>query len=135
MLQSARTDAVRALLVLLHLLEAKIERIGQLLLADAEHHPPHAHPAANVHVNGVWGLDGGHWLSPSTKELLCRNGPAFGDEAAGQRQLSALESMKSNVVFVAKSAGMEAPPALRTRPPALDAMQLSYLLGGLFAQL
>ena len=79
MLQSARTDAVRALLVLLHLLEAKTERIGQLLLADAEHHPPHAHPAANVHVNGVWSLDGGHWLSPSTKELLCRNAPAFGD--------------------------------------------------------
>jgi hypothetical protein len=43
--------------------------------------------------------------------------------------------MKSNVVFVAKSAGREAPPALRTRPPALDTMQLSYLLGGLFAQL
>src|SRR5258705_205712 len=91
MLQSAGTDAVRAFLLFLHLLEANTERIGQLLLADAEHHPPHAHPAANVHVNGVWSLDGGHWLSPSTKELLCRNAPAFGDEAAGQRQLSALE--------------------------------------------
>ena len=87
MLQSARPDPIRAFLVLLHLLEAKIERIGQLLLADAEHQPPHAHSAANVHVNGSWSLDGGHWLSPSTKELLCRNAPTIGDEAAGQRQL------------------------------------------------
>ena len=58
-------------------------RIGQLLLADAEHHPPHAHPAANVPVNGFWSLDGGHWLSPSTKELLCRNAPAFGRRSRG----------------------------------------------------
>jgi len=39
----------------------------------------------------------------------------------------AFELKKSNVVFVAKSAGREAPAALRTRPPALDAMQLSVI--------
>jgi hypothetical protein len=82
MLQSARPDAVRARLVLVHLLKGNAERIGQLLLADGEHHPPHAHPAANVRVNGVWSLDGGHWLSPPTKELLRRNARAFGGEAA-----------------------------------------------------
>ena len=66
-------------------------RLAQFPLADAEHQPPHAHSAANVHVNGFWSHDGGHWLSPSTKELLCRNAPTIGDEAAGPETTTALE--------------------------------------------
>jgi hypothetical protein len=59
LLQPARPDAVRAFLVFLDLLEGKTECVAQLLLAHCEHHAAHAHPAANVSVDGVRGLLGG----------------------------------------------------------------------------
>jgi hypothetical protein len=122
MLQSARPDSVRTLLVLLHLLAAKAERIGQLCLAYREHHPPHAHPAANVHVNGVWILDGRHRPSPSMKEIPCRNARAFRGEAACQRQLSATFLLgcikRGRMKFALGSAD-----GLRTWPPALNAIR------------
>src|SRR5439155_11579848 len=57
-LQTARADAVSALLVLLHLLERKAKCVPELLLAHAEHQPAHAHPAANVFVNWIRDLLG-----------------------------------------------------------------------------
>src|SRR5262245_4919791 len=46
LLQPARSDAVGALLVFLHLPEGETEAIGQLLLAHCKHHAAHAHPTA-----------------------------------------------------------------------------------------
>src|SRR4030088_3712432 len=57
-LQAARTDAVGALLVFLHLLERDLERLAQLLLAHAEHLPAHPQPAAYVLVDRIWRLHG-----------------------------------------------------------------------------
>jgi hypothetical protein len=109
MLKSARPDTVRAFLVLLHLLEAEIESVGQLLLADTQHQPSHAHSAANVHVNGFWSPDGRHWLSPSTIELLCRNALTFDDEAP--ETILAFELNETERCIAAVSAGRKAPPA------------------------
>jgi len=69
LLQSARPDAVGAFLVFLHLLEGEAERITQFFLAHCEHHAAHAHPAANMLVDGVGSLFcGGH------NDLLCSRG-------------------------------------------------------------
>jgi hypothetical protein len=38
----------------------KAERKGQPLLAHAEHHAPHAQPAADVLVDGIWSLCAHH---------------------------------------------------------------------------
>jgi hypothetical protein len=57
-LQSTRADAIGALLVFLHLLEREAKRVAELPLAHAKHHPPHAHPAANVLVDEIGGLLG-----------------------------------------------------------------------------
>ena len=65
LLQPARADAIGALLVFLHLLKCKPERIAELLLAHAEHHAAHAHAAADVLVDRVRGLLGSH------NDLLC----------------------------------------------------------------
>jgi hypothetical protein len=56
LLQPARSDAVGALLVFLHLLEREAERIAQSPLAHCKHPTAHAHPAADVLVDGVRGL-------------------------------------------------------------------------------
>src|ERR1700676_3628955 len=64
MLQAARADAVRSLLIFLHLLERDAERLAQRRLAHAEHHAAHAHPAAHVLVDWVEGLFG-HLPCPS----------------------------------------------------------------------
>src|SRR4030081_199609 len=53
-LQSAGAHPIGALLVFLHLLKCEAERCGELLLAHAEHHAPHAQPAADVLVDGIW---------------------------------------------------------------------------------
>jgi len=53
LLQAARSDAVSALLVFLHLLEGEAERIAQFLLAHCKHQAAHAHSAADVLVDGV----------------------------------------------------------------------------------
>ena len=53
LLQPARSDAVSALLVFLHLLEREAERIAQFSLAHCKHHAAHAHPAADVLVDWV----------------------------------------------------------------------------------
>jgi len=60
LLQSARRDAVGASLVFLQLLEGKAECGTQLLLAHCKHLAAQAHAAANVLVDGVWGLLGRH---------------------------------------------------------------------------
>src|SRR4030095_1362604 len=56
LLQPARSDAIGAALVFLHLLEGDAECIGQLRLAHCKHLAAHAHPAADVPVGGVRGL-------------------------------------------------------------------------------
>ena len=53
MLQTARADAVRALLVFLNLLERQAERVRDLALAHVEHEAPHAQASADVFVDGV----------------------------------------------------------------------------------
>src|SRR6266576_1513992 len=57
-LESTRADAVGAFLVFLYLLKRDAERIAELRLAHAEHHPAHAYAAADVPVDRVWGLLG-----------------------------------------------------------------------------
>ena len=64
LLQAAGADAVGALLVFLHLLEGEAERVAELLLAHAQHHPTHAHPRAHVLVDRI-----GRLLSHN--DLLC----------------------------------------------------------------
>ena len=49
--QSAGADSIGALLVLLDLLKGYAEVFAQLLLADAEHHPPKPDAAADVNVD------------------------------------------------------------------------------------
>src|SRR4051812_25933622 len=61
-LQTARTDAVGALLVFLHLLEGDLERLAKLLLAHAEHLATHPQSAAHMLVDRVGELLG-HCLS------------------------------------------------------------------------
>src|SRR4029450_10084395 len=58
LLQPASADAVRTLLVFLHLLEGQAERFAQFLLAHCKHFPAHAHSAADMSVNGIWSLLG-----------------------------------------------------------------------------
>jgi hypothetical protein len=58
MLQPARTDPVRTILVFLHLLERQTESVSKLPLAHPGHHPAHAHPTAYMFVRGVWRLFG-----------------------------------------------------------------------------
>ena len=52
----AGADAVGALLVFLHLLKGQAERVSELLLAHAQHHPAHAHPAADMLVDRIGGF-------------------------------------------------------------------------------
>jgi hypothetical protein len=56
LLQSARADAVRTLLVFLDLLKRQAKCVAEIRLAHCQHHPAHAHPAADVLVDGIWGL-------------------------------------------------------------------------------
>src|SRR6516225_6895093 len=56
LLQPARSDAIDAGLVFLHLLVGDAERISQLLLAHCQHLAAHAHPSADVLVGRVRGL-------------------------------------------------------------------------------
>ena len=53
LLQAAGANAVGALFVFLHLLKRQPERVAQFLLAHAEHHPSHAHAAADVLVDRI----------------------------------------------------------------------------------
>ena len=117
LLQSARPDTIRAFLVLLHLLEAKIERIGQLHLADAEHQPPHAHSVANAHFNGFWDPGGERWLSASTKELLQR--AHLWRRSRGPKDNYALELNEVECCICEKSVDKRRRPK-RQWPPALD---------------
>src|SRR5262245_10439803 len=55
LLQPARPDAVRALLVFLYLLEAEAECGTQLLLAHCKHLAAHPHTPADMLVDGVRG--------------------------------------------------------------------------------
>lgn len=134
--QSARPDAIRALL--LHLLEANAELVGQLLLADSEHHPPHADSAPNVYVNGVRSLDGRHWLSTSTM------GSSVAMRAPSAKSSGQLPTLNSNIEYCVaayldfgnRSKGEEGVERRRLRPSGapLNAA-FAYRSGGLFAQL
>ena len=63
LLQPARSDAVGAVLVFLHLLEGESERIAQFRLAHCKHLAAHAHAAADVLVGGVRGLLRGNGIA------------------------------------------------------------------------
>jgi len=56
LLQPARPDPIRALLVFLHLLKGQAERISELFLAHAEHDTAHAHPTTDMPVDRVRNL-------------------------------------------------------------------------------
>lgn len=125
--QSARPDAIRALL--LHLLEANAELVGQLLLADS---------APNVYVNGVRSLDGRHWLSTSTM------GSSVAMRAPSAKSSGQLPTLNSNIEYCVaayldfgnRSKGEEGVERRRLRPSGapLNAA-FAYRSGGLFAQL
>ncbi len=51
--QPARTNAVDALLVFLHLLERQTQLLAELLLAHAEQHAAKAHAAADMNVDRI----------------------------------------------------------------------------------
>jgi hypothetical protein len=53
LLQAARTNAVRPLLILLHLLERDPHCIAELRLAHAEHHSAHPHAIGHVFIDYV----------------------------------------------------------------------------------
>jgi hypothetical protein len=53
LLQPARTDAVGALLVFLHLLKRQAEGIAELFLTHAQHHSPHAHARTDMLVDWI----------------------------------------------------------------------------------
>src|SRR5665213_2730520 len=52
-LQPAGADAVGALFVFLHLLKSEPKPVAELLLAHAQHHPPHAHPRPHMSIGRV----------------------------------------------------------------------------------
>jgi hypothetical protein len=52
-MQAACADPVGALLVFLDLLEGQAERLAELLLAHADQHAAHAHPATHMPIDGV----------------------------------------------------------------------------------
>src|SRR3954452_13266645 len=58
LLQSARADPVGAFLVLLDLLEGEAERVPELFLTHAQHHPAHTDPAADMLIDRVGHLLG-----------------------------------------------------------------------------
>jgi hypothetical protein len=58
LLQPARSDAVGAFLVFLHLLKGEAQCVAELFLAHRQHHAAHAHAAADVLVDRVGGLFG-----------------------------------------------------------------------------
>ena len=51
-LQPARADAVRAILVFLDLLKRQPKCVAEIRLAHCQHHPAHAHPAADGAARG-----------------------------------------------------------------------------------
>ena len=52
-MQAAGADAISPLLVFLHLLEREAERVAELLLTHAEHHPAHTYSTADVLVGRI----------------------------------------------------------------------------------
>src|SRR5579862_8353202 len=60
MLQPAGADAVGAFLVFLDLLKGQAERVAEFFLAHREHHPAHAHAAADMFVDRIRRLFGNH---------------------------------------------------------------------------
>jgi hypothetical protein len=54
-------DAVGAFLVFLHLLEGEAKCGTQLFLAHCKHNAAHAHPAADMLVDGARGLLSRQW--------------------------------------------------------------------------
>src|SRR5438477_13202370 len=78
-LESARADAVGALLVLLDLLECQAERVAEGCLTHRKHHPPHANAGADVLVDRVGALLG-HLAIP-----LAATAPANQPHAASPR--------------------------------------------------
>src|SRR5262249_17856100 len=78
LLQPARPHAVDALLVFLHLLEGEAESGSQLLLAHCKHKAAHAHPAADVLVDGIRdllrgnGIAGRHGLAKAIEQKSSR---------------------------------------------------------------
>src|SRR3989338_1016667 len=53
LVEAARADTVRTLLVFLNLLERQPEGLAQLLLTHADKHALHADPAAHMHIDGI----------------------------------------------------------------------------------
>src|SRR5262245_44971579 len=83
LLQPARPDAVGASLVFLHLLVGDAERIGQVLLAHCKHNAAHAHPAADMLVDGARDLLRSNCIakrhgSPLAKSYEQKNRPDAG---------------------------------------------------------
>src|SRR5258708_40182530 len=61
-MQSARPDPVRALLVFLHLLKCNPKRVAEFRLTHIEHQAANADAAADMLVDGVRGFRSWHWV-------------------------------------------------------------------------
>src|SRR6516164_10670755 len=89
LLQPARANAVRALLVFLDLLKRQPKCVAEIRLAHCQHHPAHAHPAADVLVDGIWSLladsvDHRFWIEKSAHH-------SYWDEPAAQQHCARSE--------------------------------------------
>src|SRR5262249_23561060 len=86
LVETAGTDAVRAFLVFLHLLERQAERMRELLLRHAQHHPTHAHTASDMPVNGMGDLaHDGQWPLRSGCGCLFGRASAESHASPGRR--------------------------------------------------
>ena len=94
LLQAARADPVRALLVFLHLLKGQAERVAELLLTHAEHHPTHTHPRAHVLVRRI-----GRLLRHHVRTQLLRPSVLFVDAVIAHSSIPcAIRELHATVV-------------------------------------
>ena len=84
LLQPARADAVRALLVLLHLLEGEAERVAELFLTHAEHHAAHTHACAHVLVGRIGRLLRHHVVCSAPSSPIKSNPLLLTDQTRAQ---------------------------------------------------
>jgi hypothetical protein len=72
MMQPARTNRVRPLLVFLNLLKCNSQGVAEFRLAHIKHGPPHADAVADVLVDGVRGFGSGHGTIAALYDITAR---------------------------------------------------------------
>ena len=74
MMQPARTNRVRPLLVFLNLLKCNSQGVAEFRLAHIKHGPPHADAVADVLVDGVRGFGSGHGTIGAPYDITAQRG-------------------------------------------------------------